>query len=370
MKKKPINHSNKSFLIRLGIIVLFGLITLASATSVVGYNAYGGDTYYFLKHQLLYGLLPGLFLFWLCSKIPYEFFKKHAGKLFFFSLLLLLFVFVPKIGTRLNTNALSWIKIGNFTLQPSEIFKLTFIIYLSVWFNKTHEYIKSISHGLIPFIILLSIPILLIALQPDLGTTLIIIFISITIYFVAGAKWSHLLSLFIAGGAMFVVMILTASYRMNRFLAFLNPSFDLQNIGYHINQSLIAIGSGGLFGLGLGKSRQKFEYLPEVAGDSIFAILAEELGFVLSILFIFLLISFVLKLFKYAKNSNDNFAKYLIVGVATWIGIQSIINIGAMLGIMPLTGVPLPFMSYGGTSMMILLTSCGIINNIIITQKH
>jgi len=364
MKKNLINHSNKPFLIHLGIIVFFGLIILASATSVVGYNAYDGDTYYFLKHQLLYGLLPGLFLFWLCSKIPYEFFKKHAGKLFFFSLILLLLVFIPGIGSHYN-KARSWINIGGFSLQPSEIVKLTFAIYLAVWFSKTQEHVKSVKNGLIPFVILLGIPVLLIALQPDLGTALIIVFISIAIYFASGAKWKHLLTLFISGSAVVGGMVLAAPYRMNRFLAFLNPDFDPQGAGYHISQSLIAVGSGGLFGLGFGKSRQKFEYLPEVAGDSIFAILAEELGFILSALFIFLLIFFVLRLFKIAKNSEDTFTKYLIIGIATWIGVQSIINIGAMLGIMPLTGVPLPFVSYGGTSMMILLASCGIINNVV-----
>ena len=358
------NTSNKSFLIHLGIIVFFGLIILASATSVIGYNAYDGDTYYFLKHQLLFGLLPGLFLFWLCSKIPYKFFEKHAGKLLFFSLILLLLVFIPGIGTHYN-KARSWINIAGFSLQPSEIVKLTFAIYLAVWFSKTREHVKSFSHGLIPFVILLGIPVLLIALQPDLGTALILVFISIAIYFSAGAKWKHLLTLFITGGVAVGGMILAAPYRMNRFLAFLNPNFDPQGAGYHISQSLIAVGSGGLLGLGFGKSRQKFEYLPEVAGDSIFAILAEELGFIISAIFVLLIIFFVLKLFKYAKNSKDDFAKYLIIGIATWIGIQSVINIGAMLGVMPLTGVPLPFVSYGGTSMMILLASCGIVNNII-----
>lgn len=352
------------------ILILFGLIMLASASSVIGYLNFS-DNYYYLKHQLLYGFLPGLILFFICSKINYKFWQKNAHWLLLTTILLLVLVFVPKIGLELN-RAKSWIKIGEATFQPAEIIKLTLIIYLAAWFSKSKEHIKSFSQGLLPFLILLGIIAALIALQPDIGTMSIVVMIAMGVYFIAGLKWSYFMGLILASGGLLFLLIKIDpdGRRLNRIITFLNPTVDVQNISYHINQALLAIGSGGLFGLGLGHSRQKFEYLPQVAGDSIFAILAEELGFVFSVLFIIILVYFIIKIFKISAYSKNDFIKLFTVGLAIWIGGQSLINIGAMLGILPLTGVPLPFVSFGGTALMTLMAGCGILVNITKSLKH
>lgn len=359
MFHKPVSFN--SFVINLVIIIVFGLIILASATAVVGYAHFGGDNYYYLKHQLLFGLLPGVILFWVCLKVPYRFWQKKAGWILLLALILLCLVFVPGMGERKN-NALSWIKIGSIPLgQPAEFAKLALIIYLAAWSSKIRDKIKSLGHGLLPFLIILLIFAGLIALQPDVGTMVIIGLIALGIYFAAGARWKHLLGLLVVAGAALTGLIVAAPYRLNRFLVFLEPEKDLQGVGYHLQQALIAVGSGGWLGFGLGHSRQKFEYLPEVAGDSIFAVMAEEIGFIFSIIFICLLVALVWKIFKNSKFTHDDFVKYFSVGLAVWIGGQSMINIGAMVGILPLTGVPLPFVSYGGTALMALLAGCGIL---------
>ncbi len=360
--KKQIKKSNTSLIATFFVLVVFGLIILASVSSVVGFTNFGNNYYYF-KHQFLFGLLPGLFLFFLCSKIPYKFWQKNAKWFLLASIAFLFLVFVPKIGVEYN-NAKSWINLSFATIQPAEIMKLALIIYLAAWFAKSKEHIKSFSHGLIPFLILLGVVAGLVALQPDIGTMSIIVIIAVGIYFTAGAKWSHLISLFLFSAGIFTLLIKLAPYRLNRIIAFLNPTIDTQGIGYHINQALIAVGSGGLFGLGFGKSLQKFEYLPEVSGDSIFAIMAEELGFIFSVLFIILFFYFIFKIFKIAKFAPDNFTRLFCAGMAIWIGSQAVFNIGAMIGILPLTGVPLPFVSYGGTSLIVLMAGSGILVNI------
>ncbi|PIP29517.1 putative lipid II flippase FtsW [Candidatus Kuenenbacteria bacterium CG23_combo_of_CG06-09_8_20_14_all_36_9] len=354
---------NTSLIIIFFVLIVFGFVMLSSASSVIGYTNFG-DNYYYLKHQLLYGFLPGLFLFFLCLKIPYKLWQKNAVKIFLASLVLLALVFIPAFQLK-NNPAKSWLIIANFSLQPSEIAKLALIIYLSAWFTKSKNHIKSFSHGLIPFAIFLSIVAVLVTLEPDIGTLIVIVFIAYAIYFAAGAKIKHFFSLLAISGVVLAGLIISAPYRFNRILTFLNPAGNTQDIGYHINQALLAVGSGGIFGLGLGQSRQKFEYLPEVAGDSIFAIIAEEIGFIFSLLFIILLIIFIAKILKISQNSPDEFVKLFTVGIGSWIGLQSLFNIGAMIGILPLTGVPLPFVSFGGTALMALMASFGILINML-----
>jgi cell division protein FtsW len=358
--------SKNTLTILIFLLIFFGLVMLASASSVVGYINFN-DNYYFLKHQLLYGFLPGLMLFFICKKINYKLWQKFSLIFLLISIVLLMLIFVPGVGVEYN-QARSWINIGGFSLQPSEIVKLTLIIYLAAWFAssdklKAKEHIQSFSHGLLPFLILLGLISGLIALQPDVGTMSIIVLIAIGVYFVAGVRWSHILGLFLTGAGMLTALILTAPYRLNRILSFIRPESDTSGIGYHINQSLLAIGSGGLLGLGLGKSRQKFEYLPQVYGDSVFAVMAEELGFIISVLFIIFFIYFIFKILSIAHQTNDNFVKLFGIGMAVWIGGQAMINIGAMVGVFPLTGVPLPFISYGGTSLMMVMAGCGILTN-------
>jgi cell division protein FtsW len=361
-KKDKISKNESGILILFFILIIFGIAMLTSASTVIGYTNHG-DNYYFLKNQLLKGFLPGLILFFIFTKINYEFWKRKASLIFIAGIVLLLAVFLPGIGVEIN-NAKSWINLGVANFQTSEAMKLVIIIYLAALFAKNKNKIKDFEGGMLPFLVTIGISSFLIALQPDIGTMMILVIIGFGIFFASGASFKHLLGIMGAGAVAVFFLIKSASYRLDRFLAFIDPSQDAQGVGYHITQALLAVGSGGLWGLGFGKSRQKFEFLPEVDGDSVFAIMAEELGFILTTIFIILFIYFVLKIFGIAKKQKNDFAKLFATGLAMWIGAQGVINIGAMIGILPLTGVPLPFVSYGGSSLMILMASMGILRNI------
>ena len=221
------------------------------------------------------------------------------------------------------------------------------------------------SSSLIPFLIMVGFLVLVIAgVQKDLGTMVVIAVIAITVYFTAGAPWRHLTLLGIGGTGLFLLLVRIFPYRWQRLTVFLNPELDPQGIGYHINQALLAIGSGGLFGLGLGHSQQKFNYLPEPAGDSIFAIISEELGFFFAVMLVILFLALFLQGIKIARQAPDPFGKLLTVGIMIWIIFQAYINIAAMLSLVPLTGIPLPFISYGSSSLVMLLIAVGLVVNV------
>ena len=335
---------------------------LSSATAVLGYDKFE-DSYWYLKHQIMQGLLPGLFLFLVLSRVDYRVWKKFSPALLWFSLGLLVLVFIPGIGADYG-KARSWLNIGGFSLQPAEIVKLTFLMYLAAWLEKRKERVQTIAYGLIPFLVYLGLVGGLIILQPDIGTLFIIILMSLVVFYLAGARYKHLFYIMLVGAAGLVVLIKAAPYRLDRLTSFLDPSVDPQGIGYHINQALLAVGSGGWFGLGLGHSEQKFQYLPEVAGDSIFAVMAEELGFVLILAVIVAFLWLFVRMMKVAKNAPDMYGNLIAVGVATWLVGQFFVNVAAMLRLMPLTGVPLPLISYGGTAMMTAMAGIGIVVNI------
>ncbi|OGL82817.1 cell division protein FtsW [Candidatus Uhrbacteria bacterium RIFCSPLOWO2_01_FULL_53_9] len=352
----------------LGIVlslVVFGLLMLTSATSAVAFERFG-DTYWFMKHQLLYGVLPGLALMAVLSRIPYVFWKRVAGFLLWVSVALLVLVFIPGIGADFGT-ARSWVEIPGlgFSFQPAEIVKLTFLLYLAAWFeNRREKDLKGFTKGFIPFLTSLGVVTLLILLQPDVGTVSVIVAIALAVYVAAGAPWTHLLGFGSLGAVLLFFLIKFAPYRAARFTTFLHPELDPQGIGYHVNQALLAVGSGGLFGLGYGQSRQKFQYLPEVASDSIFAVMAEEFGFLISGAFVFVYAVLAYRLGTLAAQARDRFGQYVTVGVLAWIAFQAFVNIGAMLALLPITGIPLPLVSYGGTSMVVLLSALGIVLNI------
>ncbi|OIP55865.1 putative lipid II flippase FtsW [Candidatus Kuenenbacteria bacterium CG_4_8_14_3_um_filter_39_15] len=363
---KRLNHQpDYTLIILFGVIVVFGLIMLSSATSVLGYDKFE-DSYWYLKHQIMQGLLPGLFLFLVLSRVDYRLWKKFSAALLWFSLGLLVLVFIPGIGADYG-KAKSWLNIGGFSLQPAEIVKLTFLVYLAAWLEKRKERVQTAAYGLVPFLVYLGLVGGLIILQPDIGTLFIIILMSLVVFYTAGARYKHLFYIMLAGVAGLAVLIKAAPYRLDRLSSFLDPSVDPQGIGYHINQALLAVGSGGWFGLGLGHSEQKFQYLPEVAGDSIFAVMAEELGFVLILAVIVVFLWLFVRMMKVAKNAPDMFGNLIGVGVATWLVGQFFVNVAAMLRLMPLTGVPLPLISYGGTAMMTAMAGIGIVVNI---SKH
>ncbi len=356
------NNPDWTFL-GLGIVILIiGLIILTSASSVVGLED-RGDSYYFLKQQLIQGLPIGIVLAIFFYKVSLDFLKKYSFYFFVASLLLLVLVLLPYFGDA-RLGASRWLNIAGFSFQPSELAKFAFIIYLASWLSKQRESIKSFRKTFLPFIFLLLIVAMLIILQPDMGTMGIFMIVAWVMLFAAGGNLIHLFSLILAGVIGVFVLIKIAPYRAARLTTFLDPSIDPQGIGYHINQALLAIGSGGIFGRGLGHSRQKFLYLPEVYGDSIFAVLAEELGFLVSVPILGLFIYFFIRGLNIAKKSPNTFSRLLVVGIITWWASQSLINIGAMVGIFPLTGVPLPFVSYGSTALAVNLAAFGLVLNI------
>ncbi len=345
------------------ILLLFGLLMLMSATSVVSYRRFK-NSYYFFQHQILSGFIPGIIIFWLCSKIDFKIWKKFAFLMLIFSILLLLAVFVPALKSSYG-HAHSWISIFGFNFQPSEIVKLTFLIYLASWLDsKGIEKIRDFHHGLMPFLILLSIISILMLLQPDLGTLSIIFMIALVSFYVGGGDLKHIIYVILGALGAFFVAVKMAPYRLARFTIFLHPGSDPQHFGYQLNQSLIAVGSGRWFGLGLGHSLQKYGYLPEVAGDSIFPIIAEELGFIFCVLYIVLIFILIYHGLMVAKKSKTYYGRVLATGIIIWIGFQSFINITSMIGLFPMTGVPLPFLSYGGTAMVMNLAAMGILINI------
>lgn len=342
-------------------LVVFGIIMISSSSVVIAYERYG-DNLYYVKKQLL-SLILGIIAWVVASQIDYRFWKKYALPMLILTLFLLIGVFIPGLGQNYG-GAHRWIDLGIVSFQPSEIIKLTFIIYLAAWLEKRQENLRDFKSGFIPFAAVLGLIILLVMKQPDMGTMSVIVGSAVIIFFLSGAPVTH----FILGGAglasLFFLYVRSAPYRWQRFAVFLNPSSETLGASYHINQALLAIGSGGLFGLGFGQSRQKYLYLPAAHTDSIFAITVEELGFLRSSLIIAAFVFLAIRGYRIAKNAPDQFSRLLAGGITSWFVVQAFINLGAMMGVIPLTGIPLPFLSYGGTSLVISLFAIGVLMNI------
>ncbi len=364
------HQPNYIFIGLLLILVVFGLIMLSSASSVAGFEKIG-DPYYFIKRQILYGIFIGVPALWLFSRIDYHIWKRYAFPLIIINLVLMLMLLLPGIGVEL-LGAKRWLNIGGILFQPSELIKLTFLLYLGVWLEARTQTIHDAAVGFMPFIIMIGLLVLMVAgVQKDLGTMVVIAVIAVAAYFVTGAPWKHLAIIFASGLGLlfFLIKILplvipSFRYRAHRLTVFLNPDIDPLGIGFHINQALLAIGSGGLLGLGLGHSRQKFNYLPEVMTDSIFAVVAEEMGFIIAVGVILLYLGLMWQGYRIAKSAPDHFGKIVAIGITTWLSFQAVVNIMAMLALVPVTGIPLPLISYGSTSTATVLAAIGILINI------
>ncbi len=352
-------HSQKKrvdvpLLVGILILVIFGLVMVYDASAVQGLKDFK-DSYYYIRQQLIWVFLGVASMFFF-TRFDYKRFKVYALPLILFSFLLLVAVFIPTLGVS-GGGAHRWLKIGPITIQPAEIIKLTGVIFLSAVFEKKAR--------LIPFLTLVSgVTIITAVLQKDLGSAFVFIATATLLYFAAGASIWHFLLTFPVALVALLTLIFTSSYRSKRILAFLDPFSDPQGFTYHISQVLIALGSGGLFGLGLGHSRQKFEYIPEVSTDSIFGIIGEELGFLGGVLLLGLFVLVLTRGFKIAQNCQDSFGKTLALGITCWLGVQIMINLSSMTALLPLTGVPLPFISYGGSALVANLTAVGILLNI------
>lgn len=359
---KPNQKPDQILIITIFALIVFGLVMISSAGVAVSQYRFN-DGYYFFKHQLFYGVLPGLLLMYLAQKIDYRIWKKFAFFLFAVNLFFLVLVFIPGLGLKFQ-GASRWIQLGPFSFQPSEMLKLTMILYLAAWLEGKKELKADLFEGFIPFLAIIGVVSFLIMKQPDMGTLGVIVLVAMCVYFLSGAKTSHIAAMIGGGVVAFLALVKFESYRMNRLLVFLHPELDPRGIGYQINQALLAIGSGGIFGLGLGHSRQKFNYLPEPVGDSIFAIICEEIGLIGAVILIVLFLVFAMRGFKIAKNAPDMFGRLVAVGITSWVIFQALINISAISGLVPLTGVTLPFVSYGGTSLIFSMIGVGILLNI------
>lgn len=353
---------DKILIIDILLLILFGLIVISSASVVLSYNKYGNN-YYYLNHQFFYGIVPGLVLAVIFARLDYRILKKFAPLCLVATLALLLTVFIPGLG--LDTKGASrWIVVAGMSFQPSELAKLTFIIYLSAWLDERKNKLNDTNEGLIPFLMLIALVAIPIIKQPDIGTLLSLSSVAVAMYFLAGAGWKNMAIIFTGGVSAVMLLAKLEPYRMNRLTVFMHPEFDPQGIGYQINQALLALGSGGILGLGLGHSRQKFNYLPEPIGDSVFAITGEELGLIGLAVLMSLYLFFAARGYKIAGGARDDFGRLLGAGITSWIIFQSLINIGAITSLIPLTGVPLPFVSYGGSAVMSLLAGVGILLSI------
>lgn len=347
--------------ILIAVLIVIGLIMISSASVVMSKTVAGRANYYLISQMK--SALIGLVAMYVGLRIDYSFWKKWAPVLLVLNIIALVMVFIPGLGFH-HGGANRWIVIGPLNFQPSEPIKLTLIMYLASWFEQKGKDLKDFVHGALPFIGVMLIITGLIMKQPDMGTMTVLASIAGAMYFVAGANYTHVVGMVLAAVAGVAFLIKTAPYRMARLTIFLNPNSDSKGAGYHINQALMAVGSGGLFGLGFGRSRQKFNYLPEAATDSIFAVISEELGFIRSIFILMLFVLFALRGYKIARKAPDDFSRLIAVGITTWIVAQAFINILAILSLMPLTGVPLPFISLGGTSLIMLMFASGILLNI------
>ncbi|OGF61157.1 hypothetical protein A2662_03320 [Candidatus Giovannonibacteria bacterium RIFCSPHIGHO2_01_FULL_45_33] len=357
-----IRDYDRIFFMLTSAIVISGLFILASASLSVSANRYG-QSYYYLFHQIIYGIVPGLILFYLALRIPYKYLRNFALPLLLAAIFMMFLVFTP-IGVY-HGGAKRWITLFGFvTFQPSEFLKFAYIVYLSAWFETRTRELKSFKFGLLPFAIMTGFVASFLIMQPDIGTLGVLIVSIFALYFLSGGEMKQLGILAGAGAVVLALLIWIEPYRMDRFTTFLRPETNIQGSGYQINQALIAAGSGGLFGRGFGMSRQKFSYLPEPIGDSIFAVFAEETGFFGSIVFLALLLLFFVRGIKITRSAPDSFGRYLGAGLLFLIIFQAIINISAIIGLVPLTGIPLSFVSYGGSAMMITLMEIGVIFNI------
>ncbi len=346
-----------------GTLLIFGLIMISSAGVIYSETRFG-DEYFFFKRQFFYGVVPGLIALFFTSRIPYQFWRKFSVPLFFAAIICLILVFIPGVGSKVY-GASRWLQLGPFSFQPSEMTKLAIVLYLAAWLeSRGKQKIKDIFEGLIPFAAIMGAVAFLIMKQPDTGTLGVILISAVVVFFSSGARIAHLSMLVFSGLLALMILVKIEPYRFNRILTFLNPEGDPQGIGYQINQALIAVGSGGFFGVGLGHSSQKFNYLPEPVGDSIFAVIGEETGFVGAFILVTLFFILAMRGIKIAKNAPDEFGRLVAIGITTWIVSQAFINISANIALIPLTGIPLPFISYGGTSLMFLMASVGILINI------
>ncbi len=342
-------------------LVGIGLVMVFSASSATAYAEHG-DIAYYLKRQLIW-LLVGSIAAFAVYRMDLARLKRAAPYLLVAALAGLLLVFVPHVGVGVNGGR-RWIGFSSLSLEPSEFAKLALVVYLAAILSNRGDRITSLTRGLFP----LCVPVLLMAVlilkEPDMGTASLLVFVAFTMFFAAGARVFHLVAILAVTAPLAIVSVIASPYRRARVFAFLNPWKDPQNTGFHIVQSLLALGSGGFFGMGLGASRAKFFYLPEQYTDFIFSVLGEELGLVGAFVVVALFVAFAYRAVRIALAAPDRFGYFLAIGCGAMIAIQAFINIGVVTSSWPVTGVPLPFVSFGGSSLIVNLVAVALIANV------
>ncbi|NCP47037.1 hypothetical protein AUJ42_00855 [Candidatus Collierbacteria bacterium CG1_02_44_10] len=337
-----------------GIIVAgFGLLAIYDASVIDAYRTFG-DKFHYVKQQVIW-LIVGILAALITSNIPISWIKKNAHLLYAATLVLMFLVLIPGIGSKF-LGARRWLVLGPMILQPSELLKISFAIYLAKWLE--------VDRNLKQFLLLVGLNSLLIMLQPDLGTAIIIIGVSFLIYYLSGAKLKEIFSFIAILLVTISLLIISSPYRLSRIKTFVDPTSDPLGSSYHINQVLYGLGSGGVSGVGLGRSRQKYAYLPEATTDSIFVIIAEEFGFIGSALFIIVLVGLTVSSFKVSLSAGDKFDKLLGSGISLLFLLQIFVNLSSMVALTPLTGIPLPFISYGGSSLVTNFIALGVLINL------
>lgn len=352
-------EADRSLKVITGLLLGFGVIMLASASSIVAYNTYH-DTYYFFKRQVV-SIAIGALFFWFFSKIDYRKLRAFALPALIASFVLLLLVFIPGLGREVNGSQ-SWLNIFGYSIQPAEFVKLSLMVYLAALFERSSE----TASRFWSFMVIYGITAVLMLLQPDLGTLSILTVAAFAVYYTGGGSVKHILGFFGAGiiGLLILINLPGQQYKIDRFRCFMNFERDTQRACYQINQSLIAIGSGGAFGRGLGESRQKFLYLPEVQNDFIFAVIAEETGMIGGAGVIILFALLASRGWVISRRAPDAYGRNLVIGITVWVVGQSVLNIGGITNFLPMTGVPLPLISYGGTALMASMAGLGIIASV------
>lgn len=356
IKKASWQHSSDRLLLVIVVaICVVGILMVYNSSVAIAIRDFG-DQYHFAKEQIKW-LVVGAIAMIVAARIDYHVWYKWSLPLLLVTIVLLLAVFIPGIGVS-ALGARRWINVGFTTFQPAEFAKLSLVIYLSAWFSKPEK------GRFGAFGLLLAMVVGLVLIEPNLGTAVIILTVSVFMYYFSGAPIIHFVLMIPVLVMGIIASAMAAPYRFARLTTFLRPELDPLGSSYQIRQILLALGSGGLLGVGIGKSRQKYEYLPEANTDSIFAIIGEELGFVGAVAVIGLILLLIWRGFRIAKYSKDTFGKLLSLGIASWIAIQAGVNLGAMVALVPLTGIPLPFISYGGSSLTVLLIAIGILLNV------
>ncbi|MEX2340929.1 MAG: putative peptidoglycan glycosyltransferase FtsW [Candidatus Paceibacterota bacterium] len=356
--------------IMLGIVLILvsvGFFIFSSAS--LGLLARDGASFSSVAFtQIVLGIGGGFMAMFIMSRVHYRIWRRFAFYIFLFAICLSLLVFIPGIGIE-HAGARRWISVAGLSFQPTEVLKIAFVIYMATWFSIKHHFKDDFWHSIMPFLVSVLAVGAVVLMQRDTDTFLIMVAAGATMFFVRTGRWKDLLAIAVAGLVLLVILASVHDYVRLRLMSFADPGLDPQGVGYQINQSLIAVGSGGLYGRGFGQSVQKFEYLPEPIGDSIFAVFAEEFGFVGTLILLLLFSAFAFRGYRLASRAPDDFGMLLVIGLITLITLQAFLHIAAMIKLAPILGLPLPFISHGGTAMLATLASVGIILNVSKYQK-